>query len=49
MEFTAKQIADLLGGKVDGNAEIKVSKLAKIEEGEVGALSFLANPHKDQP
>lgn len=44
MEFTAKQIADLLGGKVDGNSEIKVSKLAKIEEGEAGALSFLANP-----
>lgn len=44
MEFSVKQVADLLGGTVDGDPEVKVSKLAKIEEGEPGALSFLANP-----
>lgn len=44
MEFTANQIAQLLGGKVEGNPEIKVNKLSKIEEGELGGLSFLANP-----
>lgn len=44
MKFTAQQIADILEGEVVGNPEIKVSKLAKIEEGEPEALTFLANP-----
>jgi len=44
MEFSAAQIADLLGGKVEGNPETKVSNLSKIEEGTAGTLSFLANP-----
>lgn len=44
MEFTAKQIAEILNGKVEGNHDVVVKKLAKIEEGEVGAISFLANP-----
>lgn len=44
MEFTAKQIADLLGGTVEGNGDVAVSSLCKIEEGQLGSLSFLANP-----
>ncbi len=44
MEFTASQIANLLEGEVEGNPEIAVYKLAKIEEGEKGSLTFLANP-----
>ena len=44
MEFTASQIAGILEGEVHGNPEIAVSKLAKIEEGEAGSLTFLANP-----
>ncbi len=44
MEFSAKQIAELLGGEVEGDENATVSKLAKIEEGEDGSLSFLANP-----
>lgn len=44
MEFSAKQIADLLGGIIEGNADVKVNKLSKIEEGELHSLSFLANP-----
>ncbi len=44
MVFTASQIAGILEGEVDGNPEIAVYKLAKIEEGEKGALTFLANP-----
>lgn len=44
MEFTANQIAGILEGSVEGNGEVKVSKLAKIEEGKVGTLTFLANP-----
>ena len=44
MEFTAAQIAGLLNGEVIGNPDAKVSALAKIEEGQEGALSFLSNP-----
>lgn len=44
MEFTAKQIADILQGEIEGNLEEAVSKLAKIEEAEKGSLTFLANP-----
>lgn len=44
MEFTALQISDLLQGKVEGDGTVKVNRLAKIEEGAPGALSFLANP-----
>jgi UDP-3-O-[3-hydroxymyristoyl] glucosamine N-acyltransferase len=44
MEFTAKDIASLIGGTIDGNPDIKVNRLARIEDGEPEALSFLANP-----
>lgn len=44
MEFSAAQIASLLGGIVEGNENITVSNLSKIEEGKSGTLSFLANP-----
>jgi UDP-3-O-[3-hydroxymyristoyl] glucosamine N-acyltransferase len=44
MKFTATQIAGILEGEVDGNADVEVSKLAKIEEGSEGTLTFLANP-----
>ena len=44
MKFTANQIAGILDGEVEGNAEVEVSKLAKIEEGTSGSLTFLANP-----
>ncbi|MCU0360170.1 MAG: UDP-3-O-(3-hydroxymyristoyl)glucosamine N-acyltransferase [Bacteroidia bacterium] len=44
MEFSAEQIATLLGGITEGNPSVKVSKVSKIEEGEPGSLSFLANP-----
>jgi UDP-3-O-[3-hydroxymyristoyl] glucosamine N-acyltransferase len=44
MEFTAKQIGGLLGGKIEGDENTRVNKLSKIEEGQPGSLSFLANP-----
>ncbi len=44
MEFTAKQIADYLGGTVDGNAGATVNSFSKIEEGKAGSISFLSNP-----
>ena len=44
MEFTAKQIAEFVGGRVEGNENATVNTFAKIEEGKPGALSFLSNP-----
>jgi UDP-3-O-[3-hydroxymyristoyl] glucosamine N-acyltransferase len=44
MEFTAVTIAGFLKGEIEGNPDIKVNTIAKIEEGQPGALSFLANP-----
>jgi UDP-3-O-[3-hydroxymyristoyl] glucosamine N-acyltransferase len=44
MEFNAAAIAEFLKGDVVGDPEIKVNTIAKIEEGQAGALSFLANP-----
>ena len=48
MEFSAKQIADLLQGQIEGDENAKISKLSKIEEGELGSISFLANPKYTQ-
>jgi UDP-3-O-[3-hydroxymyristoyl] glucosamine N-acyltransferase len=44
MEFTLKQVADILQGIVEGNPDDKVWTLSKIEEGSKGSISFLANP-----
>lgn len=44
MQFTAKEIADLIGGVLEGDPTIKVSKLAKIEEADADSISFIANP-----
>ena len=44
MKFTASQIAGILEGELEGNPDIAVDKLAKIEDGETGSLTFLANP-----
>lgn len=44
MEFSAQMIADFLQGKIEGDANAKVSNVSKIEEGRQGTLSFLANP-----
>ncbi len=48
MKFTAAQIAGILEGEVEGNPEVEVSKLSKIEEGENESLSFLSNPKYTQ-
>ena len=44
MKFTAEQIAGILDGEVVGNPNAEVYKLAKIEEGVQGSLTFLSNP-----
>lgn len=44
MEFTAKQVADFIQGKIEGDENAKINTFAKIEEGVPGAISFLSNP-----
>jgi UDP-3-O-[3-hydroxymyristoyl] glucosamine N-acyltransferase len=44
MKFTARQIADLIGGSVEGNPAVEIFKLSKIEQGETGSITFLGNP-----
>ena len=48
MEYTAKQLAEVLGGTVEGNPQEKVSSFAKIEHGKKGQLCFYANPKYEQ-
>jgi len=43
MEVSVRDLAALLGGTVEGNAEGKLSNLAKIEDGKEGDLAFLSN------
>ena len=43
MQFTATQIAGLLNGHIEGDANVSVTKLSKIEEGAPGSISFLSN------
>lgn len=44
MEFTAKQLAQVLKGTVDGDPEARVTDFSKIEHGKPGKLCFYANP-----
>jgi UDP-3-O-[3-hydroxymyristoyl] glucosamine N-acyltransferase len=44
MEFTAATIAGFLKGEIVGSPDTIVNTIARIEEGQEGALSFLANP-----
>lgn len=44
MKFTAGQLAEVIKGAVEGDANTEVWTFAKIEEGTKGALSFLSNP-----
>ena len=44
MEFKAKEIAEILGGTVDGNPDATVTSFARIESGKPGTICFFANP-----
>jgi len=44
MQFSAQQIAGILNGTIEGNPDVSVNTLSKIEEGKPGSISFLANP-----
>ena len=44
MEYTVEQIAELVGGEVEGDKSLKIVSFVGIEETEVpGAISFLSN------
>lgn len=44
MEISIEQVAQLIGGMVEGNGQATVNRLEKIEEATEGSISFLANP-----
>ena len=44
MEFTAKQIAEFVQGRIEGDENTTINSFAKIEEGKKGSISFLSNP-----
>ena len=48
MEFNAKEIAEILGGTVDGDPAATVVSFARIESGKPGTISFFANPKYEQ-
>lgn len=48
MQFTAAQIAMMINGKVEGNADTSVASFGKIEEAQAGQLAFLANPKYEE-
>lgn len=44
MEFSAKQIAELIDGVVVGDPDVIVNNISKIEEGKPSTITFLSNP-----
>ncbi|MBQ8811793.1 MAG: UDP-3-O-(3-hydroxymyristoyl)glucosamine N-acyltransferase [Bacteroidales bacterium] len=48
MEFKAKEIAEILGGTVEGDPEVTVTSFARIESGKPGTICFFANPKYEQ-
>jgi len=48
MTFSALQIAALINGKTEGDANASVNSFGKIEEAQDGQLAFLANPKYEE-
>ncbi len=44
IKFSAKDIASLIEGEVSGDANYRISKIAKIEEADDESICFIANP-----
>lgn len=44
MEITARELAKLIQGTVEGNPDVIINNFAKIEEAKNGCITFLANP-----
>jgi len=48
MQFTAAQLAPLIGAAIVGDSDVSVQAFGKIEEAQPGQLSFLANPKYEE-
>lgn len=48
MEFTARQIALIIEGKIEGNADEKVSGIGRLENATKGQIAFFANPKYEE-
>ncbi len=48
MQFNAKTLAEYLHGDIEGDENVTVGTIARIEQGRPGALCFLANPKYEQ-
>ncbi|MEO6734158.1 MAG: UDP-3-O-(3-hydroxymyristoyl)glucosamine N-acyltransferase [Ferruginibacter sp.] len=48
MQFSAAQIAMMVNGRVEGDADVQVASFGKIEEAIKGQLTFLANPKYEE-
>ena len=44
MKLSASDVANIVGGVVDGDNKSTITKLSKIENGDTNSLSFLGNP-----
>lgn len=44
MEYSAKEISNLINGRIEGDSNVKISKVSKIEDASEGSLCFVSNP-----
>ncbi|NUQ24189.1 MAG: UDP-3-O-(3-hydroxymyristoyl)glucosamine N-acyltransferase [Saprospiraceae bacterium] len=44
MQLSARELAAILNGSIEGDPDVKVNRPSKIEEGGEGSISFLGNP-----
>lgn len=44
MEYSARYIASLIDGKIEGDPDVKITGFARIESGKKGTMCFYANP-----
>jgi UDP-3-O-[3-hydroxymyristoyl] glucosamine N-acyltransferase len=48
MKFRAEQIAGIINASIEGDVNVEINSLGKIEEGKEGELCFLANPKYEE-
>lgn len=46
--FKLKELADLVGGEVEGNADVEIHGVAGIREARLGDITFVANPRYEE-
>lgn len=44
MKLSISEIANFIGAEIEGDSSLKVHTISKIEEGQKGSITFLANP-----